>query len=165
MSYINICNKNNDSPRSTYIYKYIRICIFDLLAVYCFIRVWSSCPLPHGHSSPSSRVSFDGYENNIQAVLASYLHVLGPAPVAKRRKGLLSVLNTILVDFIHCAVQEFGSHNDVVPSRFLNVLDGLAEMFVNCLHYSICRLKVCKRFEPTAIAPQLHAVMVYMSGE
>ena len=113
----------------------------------------------------SSRFSFDGYENNIQAVLASYLHVLGPAPVAKRRKGLLSVLNTILVDFIHCAVQEFGSHNDVVPSRFLNVLDGLAEMFVNCLHYSICRLKVCKRFEPTAIAPQLHAVMVYMSGE
>ena len=38
----------------------------------------------------SSRFSFDGYENNIQAVLASYLHVLGP-PFAKRRKGLLSV--------------------------------------------------------------------------
>ena len=143
---------------------YVYMYIFDLPGL-CFIRAWSSCPLPHGHSSPSSRVSTDGYENNIQAVLASYLHVLGPAPVAKRRKGLLSVLNTILVDFIHCAVQEFGSHNDVVPSRFLNVLDGLAEMFVNCLHYSICRLKVCKRFEPTAIAPQLHAVMVYMSGE
>ena len=86
---------------------------------------------------------FDGHENNIQTVLASYLHVLGP-PFAKRRKGLLLVprisnfsvvdtkkpcgihggSNTIVVDCIHCAFQDFGSHNDVVPSRFLNVLDG-----------------------------------------